>query len=137
MDKLIKFQLNGKVIEEREVMRKSLLAANGKIIAKKGLESENLKPIYQMYSFYKPSELDKYLLRTEEIVKEIKEMWLIEISVEDGLLRTKDLAQTSNWIAETVSLIMEKLERAWGYCDYVMINNYFMMDVIDIDRHKK
>ena len=138
MNKIIECTFKSKKVEERNEMRKTLLRMNGKIIVKNGLESENLLPLYQMYSFYKPNpDLDKYPLRIDELVKEIKDLWLVEISVEDGLLRTKSIAETDNWILESVSKIFEKLERAWGACNFAMVNDYFGMEVIDMDRYKQ
>lgn len=124
-----------KKIEERNRFRDALLALDGKIYAK----SINSKPVKELLILYSLSKVqaDDELLKKEAkpalMIQRVKECWFVEISVENGLLRVKDLAETDNWMEECINAFVKRFEAAFGYCDFAIAAGFFASDKTAIE----
>lgn len=116
-----------KKIEERNRLRDALLALDGKVYAK-SITSKPVKELLILYSLSKVQADDEFFKKEAKpvlMVQRVKEYWLVEISVENGLLRVKDLAETDNWMEECINAFLKRFEAAFGCCDFAIAADFF------------
>ena len=116
-----------KKIEESNRPRDALLALDGKVYAK-SITSKPVKELLILYSLSKVQADDEFFKKEAKpvlMVQRVKEYWLVEISVENGLLRVKDLAETDNWMEECINAFLKRFEAAVGCCDFAIAADFF------------
>ena len=130
--------MSTKKLEEKNRRRDALLALDNKILAPKGLADEAIRDLLLLYGV--DARLGKSPRVREQLnpvlaAKMIKENWLVDVYVDGiGMLRVRDLATTDNWVVDCISVWMDKIESAFGYCDFVIAASDFCATTTNIEK---
>ena len=111
--------LKNKKIEDLMNIRAIALAADGKIKAN-NLGDFDCMQLLRLLNGEPDNRIAKYEI-PEYLVSNIREKWLLDISIENGVVRIQSIAQTDNWVKEMVEQEIYRYWQGFGGCDFTIV----------------